>query len=81
MNDRDELREARHKLGLSVKDWADMLDTDEQTIRRIEMRANAETARNPAPRMMRLAILYHYLADRGLLPEVLAILKVKLGKK
>ncbi len=31
-----ELKEARHKLGLSVADLARLLDTDAQTVRRME---------------------------------------------
>ena len=54
----EEIQDARHELGLSVKEMADMLDTDKQTIRRMEMDARAETARQPAPRMVRLIKAY-----------------------
>jgi len=54
----EEIQDARHELGLSVKEMADMLDTDKQTVRRLEMDPRAETARQPAPRMVRLIKAY-----------------------
>lgn len=53
-----ELKEARHKLGLSVTDLARMLDTDPQTVRRMEQTEDANTFRRPAPRMVRLIAAY-----------------------
>lgn len=53
-----EIKEARQSLGLSVSQMAAMLETDRQTIRRMEMSADASTAREPAGRMVRLIRLY-----------------------
>ncbi len=53
-----ELKEARRSLGLSVADMARLLDTDPQTIRRMEQREDASTFRRPAPRMERLLAAY-----------------------
>lgn len=53
-----EIKEARHKLGLSVADLARLLDTDAQTVRRMEQRGDASTFRKPAPRMVRLIEAY-----------------------
>ena len=54
----DELKKARHALGLSVAQMAAMLDTDPQTVRRMEQSKTASTFRRPAPRMVRLIRLY-----------------------
>lgn len=54
----EELNDARHELGLSQREMADMLDTDKQTVRRMEMDPSAQTAREPAPRMVRLIKAY-----------------------
>lgn len=53
-----ELKEARHMLGLSVADLARLLDTDAQSIRRMEQSESASTFRRPAPRMIRLIRAY-----------------------
>lgn len=53
-----EIKLARHKLGLSVADLARLLDTDAQTVRRMEQRDDASTFRKPAPRMVRLIEAY-----------------------
>lgn len=53
-----ELKEARHTLGLSVADLARLLDTDAQSIRRMEQGESASTFRRPAPRMIRLIRAY-----------------------
>ena len=53
-----EIKEARHKLGLSVAKLAELLDTDPQTIRRMEQSETANTFRRPAPRMVRLISAY-----------------------
>jgi DNA-binding transcriptional regulator YiaG len=52
------IKEARQSLGLSVADLARMLDTDPQTVRRMEQREDASTFRKPAPRMVRLITAY-----------------------
>jgi DNA-binding transcriptional regulator YiaG len=44
-----EFRSARRKLGLSVNQLADILDTNTVTIRRWEMAAERGTARAPNP--------------------------------
>jgi DNA-binding transcriptional regulator YiaG len=54
----DQIKEARHKLGLSASQLAVLLDTDAQTIRRMEQREDASTFRKPAPRMVRLIVAY-----------------------
>lgn len=53
-----EIKQARHKLGLSASQLAALLDTDAQTIRRMEQSETANTFRNPAPRMVRLIEAY-----------------------
>ena len=53
-----QIKEARHKLGLSVAQLAAMLETDPQTIRRMEQREDANTSRAPAVRMVRLLRAY-----------------------
>jgi len=52
------IKQARQSLGLSVADLARLLDTDPQTIRRMEQRDDASTFRRPAPRMVRLIAAY-----------------------
>lgn len=54
----DEIKAARHQLGLSLAQLADLLDTDPQTIRRLELDPEDSTARKPAPRMVRLIRAY-----------------------
>jgi DNA-binding transcriptional regulator YiaG len=53
-----EIKEARHKLGLTASQLAVLLDTDAQTVRRMEQRPDASTFRTPAPRMVRLIRAY-----------------------
>lgn len=53
-----EIKEARQRLGLSVAQLAQLLDTDPQTIRRMEQSETAATFRKPAPRMVRLIEAY-----------------------
>ena len=53
-----EIKQARHSLGLSVADLARLLDTDPQTVRRMEYDETASTHRAPAPRMIRLIAAY-----------------------
>ena len=53
-----EIKQARHTLGLSVADLAKLLDTDPQTVRRMEQSETASTFRRPAPRMVRLVQAY-----------------------
>ena len=54
----EQIKEARQSLRLSVRQMAHMLETDEQTVRRIEMPSNRSTARQPAVRMVRLIQAY-----------------------
>ena len=54
----DEIRAARIYLGLSQSEMASMLDSDAQTVRRMEMHPDAHTFRKPAPRMARLLSAY-----------------------
>lgn len=53
-----EIKAARQSLSLSVAQLAALLDTDPQTIRRMEQRPDANTFRSPAPRMLRLLRAY-----------------------
>lgn len=53
-----EIKEARQKLGLSSHQLASLLETDPQTIRRMEQSETANTFRKPAPRMVRLLRAY-----------------------
>ena len=54
-----EIKAARRDLGLTQRELGDMLETDAQTVRRMEMDPEfAITARQPAPRMVRLIEAY-----------------------
>lgn len=53
-----EIKEARKSLGLSVQQFGELLDTDPQTVRRMEQKETANTFRRPAPRMVRLVRAY-----------------------
>ena len=53
-----DLKQARHKLGLTQAQLGAMLDTDGQTIRRMEQPEDTKTFRKPAPRMLRLLVAY-----------------------
>lgn len=53
-----QIKSARHTLGLSTAQMAGLLDTDPQTIRRMEQSETASTFRRPAPRMVRLITAY-----------------------
>lgn len=54
----EQIKEARQSLGLSVAGLARMIETDAQTVRRMEMDPGANTARKPAVRMVRLISAY-----------------------
>ena len=54
----EEFKEARESLGLTQAQLGTLLDTDGQSIRRIEMPEDASTHRKPAPRMLRLLMAY-----------------------
>jgi DNA-binding XRE family transcriptional regulator len=54
----DDIKEARATLGLTQAQLGQMLDTDGQTVRRMELDADASTFRKPAPRMVRLIRAY-----------------------
>ena len=53
-----DIKLARQALGLSLSEMAEMLDTDPTTTRRLEMAPHNSTARQPAPRMVRLIQAY-----------------------
>ncbi len=53
-----EIKAARQALGLSLSQFAALLDTDPTTTRRLEMDPRHSTARVPAPRMVRLVRAY-----------------------
>lgn len=54
----EDIKGARQQLGLSTSGLATMLDTDSQTVRRMEQNPEASTFRKPAPRMVRLIRAY-----------------------
>jgi len=54
----NKLKQARQKLGLTQKQLAAMLDTDAQSVRRMEMPSSASTSRTPPPRANRLIDAY-----------------------
>ena len=56
--DHVEIKAARKALGLSLSQFAAVLDTDPTTTRRLEMDPHRSTARQPAPRMVRLVRAY-----------------------
>lgn len=53
-----ELKEARQQLGLTQAQLGKMLDTDGQSVRRMEMPEDASTHRKAAPRVVRLINAY-----------------------
>ena len=53
-----QLKEARQSLGLTQSQMARLLDTDPQSVRRMEMPATASTSRNLPPRAARLVEAY-----------------------
>lgn len=54
----DEIRAAREALGLTQQQLGALLDTDRQSVTRMEMDPEARTHRAPAPRMVRLLRAY-----------------------
>ena len=54
----DQIKDARAKLGLTQAQLGAMLDTDGQTVRRMEMPEDTSTHRKPAVRMVRLLQAY-----------------------
>ena len=54
----EEIRAARHTLGLKLREMAQLLDTDLQTVQRMEMSHDRSTHRSAAPRMVRLIRAY-----------------------
>lgn len=54
----DQIKTARAQLGLTQSQLGGMLDTDGQTVRRMELDPEASTFRKPAPRMVRLITAY-----------------------
>jgi len=53
-----DVKYARQALGLTLKDFSVMLDTDASTIRKMELNEESSQYRRPAPRMVRLIIAY-----------------------
>jgi len=53
-----QFKQARQSLGLTQSQLGNLLDTDGQSIRRVEMEGDATTKRKPAPRMVRLLQAY-----------------------
>lgn len=56
--DNNTIKQIRKSLGLTQRELGQLLDTDAQTVRRIEMPRDRNTAREPAPRMTRLIQAY-----------------------
>lgn len=54
----EEIKAARQALDLTQAQLGAMLDTDAQTVRRMELDPEASTFRKPAPRMVRLIRAY-----------------------
>ena len=54
----EQIKGARLRLDLTVSEMAAMLETDAQTVRRMEMNPEASTFRKPAARMVRLIRAY-----------------------
>jgi hypothetical protein len=53
-----DVKYARQTLGLTLKDFSVMLDTDASTIRKMELNEESSQYRRPAPRMVRLIMAY-----------------------
>jgi len=53
-----QFKQARQALGLTQAQLGTLLDTDGQSIRRVEMDSDTSTGRKPAPRMVRLLEAY-----------------------
>lgn len=53
-----EVKNARRYLGISISQFAKMLDTDASTIRKMELSEGSSQYRRPAPRMVRLIMAY-----------------------
>jgi len=53
-----DVKYARQALGLTLKDFSVMLDTDASTIRKMELQEGSSQYRRPAPRMVRLIMAY-----------------------
>ena len=56
--DNKQFKEMRKAIGLTRAQLAKLLDTDTQSVQRIEMPPTASTARSVAPRMERLMNAY-----------------------
>jgi DNA-binding transcriptional regulator YiaG len=54
----NDVKYARQTLGLTLKDFSVMLDTDASTIRKMELNEESSQYRRPAPRMVRLIMAY-----------------------
>lgn len=53
-----EIKQARHRLGLTTRQLAEMLDTDPQSVRRMELPPDRSTSRPAPPRVARLVRAY-----------------------
>lgn len=54
----NEIKQARQELGLTQSELGRLLDTDGQSVRRMEMHESASTSRKPPPRLVRLLRAY-----------------------
>lgn len=54
----NQLKAARLRLGLTQAQLASILDTDAQSVRRMERPDTASTSRKPPPRVVRLLTAY-----------------------
>jgi DNA-binding transcriptional regulator YiaG len=53
-----EVKQMRQSLGLSLSEFAEMLDTDRTTALKMELSEGSSQYRKPAPRMIRLMEAY-----------------------
>ena len=53
-----DVRYARQGLGLTIREFSVLLDTDASTIRKMELQESSSQYRRPAPRMVRLIRAY-----------------------
>jgi DNA-binding transcriptional regulator YiaG len=53
-----DVKYSRLVLGLTLKEFSVMLDTDASTIRKMELQEESSQYRRPAPRMIRLIVAY-----------------------
>jgi DNA-binding transcriptional regulator YiaG len=53
-----EVKYSRVTLGLTLREFSILLDTDASTVRKMELSEESSQYRRPAPRMVRLIVAY-----------------------